>query len=508
MPASDSLHQAFSVAEVIRTTRRPAQRDGGSDWAGRGIWVASPVVEAPDHHHTGSVAATTLRLTGAFLLDADLTAAVALRAVAGLADEASAVILDRTHQPVRYTVVSAGLVARAAGRADLDATLRHVLRLDAFSSAAVVDLTNASDIAAESRMSTGTVVVRGPEVIGVVIANGKDRGPGGEVHTPPLATPPERPDAFNRWEPKDDDDAGGTTGGHDDDHGDTDVRSTGGRDLDYGEDVAFRGQPDPVSSQSGDRKAGRFRAFPRITAPATVAAGTPFTLEVGFTTERPVRPEGATPVVLARVAGTVEFEVQVAGFGFDFPQGIKFPLVVDREAPTGTIKVPVQAQPVPTRTTRSVEVTFAYGGAIVGEGWCDLDVIPEGGQQLDDPKTPELTARSGGTGVLDGASASTPDLTVTIRTTPGRPEVEWIFTTPHSVSRPSERVTTEFHDGTAVAFANALMAQLPADRDKPLLLSDVTGLGLQVAATYPRQFWLLLDAVWAPSLRAPSPPCS
>ncbi|HSF98845.1 MAG TPA: CHAT domain-containing protein [Ornithinibacter sp.] len=504
------------------------------------------------------VAASDLRLTGAFLLDADLTAAVALRAVAALAPEASTVVLDRTCQPVRYTVVSAGLVARAARRSDSNAPLRDVLRLDTLTPSRVVDLATQTGVDAESQLSAGTVVVRGPEVIGVVIADGSDRGSGGHSSPPPHSSAPSPP-AAPEPEPQPPSDPRGwqgegeaiTKGGylHGVGYGGSVAYGVGYADDEYGagrggyggsgsgeagtgergvapaapdwsgqgedghesatadeESVTHNGDPpsaaqgtadpDTAPGLSAEESTGRFHAFPRTNAPAIVAARMPFDLEVGFTSERPVQPAGAGPVVLFRVGATVTFEVQVAGLGFDFPKGIKFPLVVDREAPTGTVKVPVVAQPVPTRTTRRLRVTYAHEGAIVGDAWCELDVIPEGDQPLEDADTPDRGARWGGTGLVAAAPTTNPDLTVTIRTTPGRPEVEWLFTTPHHVAQPSERVTTEFRDGTAEAFANALMAQLPADKGRPLLLADVTGLGVQVASAYPTQFWRLLDAIW------------
>jgi hypothetical protein len=64
------------------------------------------------------------------------------------------------------------------------------------------------------------------------------------------------------------------------------------------------------------------------------------------------------------------FVVQVAGFGFTFPAGIRRDLTVNRDDPTGvTVQFTVVPTEVNRRATRTIEVSFEYDGERCGQAW-------------------------------------------------------------------------------------------------------------------------------------------
>ncbi|RYU14828.1 CHAT domain-containing protein [Nocardioides iriomotensis] len=270
--------------------------------------------------------------------------------------------------------------------------------------------------------------------------------------------------------------------------------------------------PHPMPAPVGDGNTGtdrepedraRFRAFPSATGPAEVQAGELFTVSVGFTTQ--ATSAGAKPVVRANAAPELTFEVQADGFGFHFPDGIRLSLTVERDNPTtAKVAINVVADDVPVPVDRSVEVMFSIGGGVVGFAWCDLTVHPAQhptapGPSLEPPadaapSKPVATGSGGGTAI--GTAGEPADLTVTILTSQGSPEIHWQFHTPYSVDRPDGQVTNALPAANAQAFADQLMGQLPALKGSGMLDNAVRGLGLDVSGVFPLEFWHVLADVW------------
>jgi len=368
----------------------------------------------------------------ALLMLADWPVGTARATAQSLPERAMVVIRLPGPDGDRHYAMDAGSMQLVMQGADPDLPLVEVMDLSVFSPNRTVDI---DDPAAIPR--PGDVLVRAGEVLGVVRGSGGDRGADSAA-------------------------------------------------------VTFAEPPDTAPPTTGTEPAApvaRFRAFPALDSPDEVREGDQFTLVARFTAQPPAEP-GAQPVIVSGAPPQLTFVVQVGGFGFTFPAGIRRKLTVDRDSPDGPVaKFAVVASDVNVQATRTLEVSFEYAGEVCGLAWRDVRVVAEAPQP-----TPETTA-SGGTGVtLSGDPA--PDLTVTIRSEPGSAQLEWLFHPREDIKRPAQRVTTALEAPSAEAFAVQLMAQLPAAKDSVSLPLTVRGMGKLVNRVIPDDFWAMVEATW------------
>lgn len=265
-----------------------------------------------------------------------------------------------------------------------------------------------------------------------------------------------------------------------------------------------------VGALPGEKRR-RFRAFAALDAPNAVTAGQHFALSVGLSDQPQTSDEDEQPIIVPGAPPRLDFIVQVAGFGFTFPEGIRRDLTVDRDDPAGvTVEFAVIAATVDRRAARTLEVSFEYEGERCGQAWHDVVVTNPHAAGLTpssvDSRTDGAERRSGGTGVALSVDGRAPSLTVEIRTERGKPQLEWIFHTQEGVPRPDHRVLTELEEPSAQAFAEMLMAQLPDAKGLRVLPNVVRGMGKVINRAIPDEFWTAIEATWraAPAGEPPS----
>lgn len=377
----------------------------------------------------------------AVLMLADWPVDTVRTAVADLSERAMVVIRQESPDGRRHWAIDAGSVRMLVEDADPQAPLGAVMDLDLLPASRTVELGDP-----EAVPRPGDVLVRGGEVLGVVRQSGGERGleTMAAAPPPPTADPPTSPPS-------------GTTA-------------------------------DPPTSGA---PTARFRAFPVLESPDEVREGQRFTLVAGFAGQPPSPDPSAQPVIIAGAPPELDFVVQVGGFGFSFPDGIRRKLTVNRDSPQGpTAEFTVVAGDVNVRATRTLEVSFEYAGEVCGLAWRDVRVIA--GQE---PASAAPATASGGTGVSLGVDTAA-SLTVTIRSEPGSAQLEWLFHPRADVPRPSQRVMTALEAPSAEAFAVQLMAQLPAAKDAVSLPLTVRGMGKLINRVIPDDFWAMIEATW------------
>jgi len=240
----------------------------------------------------------------------------------------------------------------------------------------------------------------------------------------------------------------------------------------------------------GRPAAGRFRAFPALAAPNAVRAGVPFTIRVGFRSTP--RDDFDVPLIIPGADPFLRFTVQVVGFGFTFPGGIRRQLLVDRDDPeTGSVELTVEAKPVDGEALRSLEVSYEYRGNVCGLAWHDVLVTESSGTAA-----PEGLGRTGGSGLTVVDHSDAPHLTVEIHGRDGLPELQFLFSSRYDdLPRPGRSVTSELDHGSSQAFAIQLMAQIPTTPSISMW-QTLRGAGRTVADVLPPEFWTLLEFVW------------
>lgn len=374
-----------------------------------------------------------------------------MTALDGLADRALVVVQRDETDIVAYFALDVGFVRVALEDADPDENLASALSISAFQPNRVVSLDDVIQAAAEPahEMRPGDVLLRHADVLGVVRA----------------------------------------------DSGDTTVRG----------DAVWRESRDGgVAEADGgvlpDQTRKRFRAFAALDAPDAVTAGQRFALSVGLSDQPQTSDQDEQPVIVPGAPPRLNFIVQVTGFGFTFPEGIRRDLTVDRDDPTGvTVEFAVIAAPVDRRAARTLEVSFEYEGERCGQAWHDVVVTNPEAAGLTPGSVDERTdgdeRRSGGTGVALSVDGRAPSLTVEIRIERGKPQLEWIFHAHEGVPRPDHRVLTELEEPSAQAFAEMLMAQLP-DATGRVLPNVVRGMGKVINRAIPDEFWTAVEATW------------
>jgi hypothetical protein len=367
----------------------------------------------------------------------------------GLADRALVVVRHADVDRTRCYVLDVGSVRLAFDGVDRHTALAAALGLDAFPANRIIDLDDGMQA-----LRPGDVLMRDVDVLGVVRTGTDEQTFRGE-----------RGDAFP----------------------DPPVWSGPGVET-------------PTASGAGQGVVQRrFRAYAALDAPREATVGQRFILSVGFS-DQPQSDE-EQPVIVAGAPPVLTFVVQVAGFGFAFPEGIRRDLTVHRDQPTGTaVTFMVVPTDVKRRATRTLEVSFEYDGERCGQAWHDVVVTNPAAEHSVTPSPDsqsDIAARhSGGTGVTLSVNGRPPSLTVEIRSEPGVPQLEWIFHTRDGVPRPSDRVVTLLEQPSAQAFAEMVMAQLPKARGSVALPNVVRGMGRVVNRPIPEQFWAALEATW------------
>jgi hypothetical protein len=380
-------------------------------------------------------------------------------ALGGLPDRAVVVVQRDNADLTTYYALDVGSVRLVLDGAGPDGDLAAALGLDVFPANRVVDLEEAvwGGEPPAPRLRPGDVLLRNVHVLGVV------RADAGEVTT----------------------------------------RGEGPRSL--SPDVAPEGDKRPAPAPAGNagaergRARRRFRAYAALNAPGTVTVGRQFALSVGFGDQPQADDEDEQPVIVPGAPPQLTFVVQVAGFGFTFPGGIRRDLTVNRDDPAGvTVEFAVVPAAVNYRATRTVEVSFEYDGERCGQAWHDI-VVTSRAAEGDFPAAPQPAAvrhRCGGTGVTLSADGRPASLTVEIRSEPGRAQLEWIFHTRDGVPRPAGRVLKQLEQPSAQAFAEMLMAQLPVARGTKALPNVVRGMGRVINRPVPEEFWAAVEATW------------
>jgi len=223
-----------------------------------------------------------------------------------------------------------------------------------------------------------------------------------------------------------------------------------------------------------------------------VASGADFDLVVRLSARDATA--SATPVLVPSPPEILRFVVQVAGFGFQFPLGVRDELVVPRNDPdakSAEVRFVVRAEPVATDVTRVLEVSYEYEGNVCGRAWRQVFIGP-----TEPPRavTPVLT---GGTGIQPPPSSPAPHLGVDVINRQGGAELEWTFHSRYQdLPFPTGKVTTQLTEKSAQEFAILLAAEITGARRSPLLRSTLEGVGNAITAVLPVEFWTLLGEAW------------
>lgn len=258
--------------------------------------------------------------------------------------------------------------------------------------------------------------------------------------------------------------------------------------------------PDETTARSegtqaapGESTAAGFTAYPGLDAPDAVVAGQRFSALIRLSANPAPGTRSDAPITLPNAAGEdIGFVVQLLGAGLQFPEGVRFPLVVRRDDPDASlVEVAVLADPVTTETVRVLEVSYSHEGSVCGRAWREVRVGP---MVVPSPAAPPLT---GGTGVTPAGPQQTPHLTVTIRAREGDPVLEWLFDSRYpDLPFPTGQVTTDLEKLDAQAFAIQLMSELPDAEHTQFLDETVCGIGRRISGKMPSEFWALLEAAW------------
>lgn len=263
-----------------------------------------------------------------------------------------------------------------------------------------------------------------------------------------------------------------------------------------------RGRPTAGGAAPGRTVAGsppetaEFRAYAAIDSPGAVRSGEAFSLGVGFTLEG----DDADLVVDPDAPPTVVFEVQAAGVGFSFPDGVRRTLKVPRADPTrASTTFTVQADEVGQDTDATLLVTFARKGIACGRA---LRVIRV--HAGDGPITEVETESRPATGaaVTEAAQATGADLTVHILLGDGK--LQWRFSSSHrGVELPDHDVVVPLEQGSARNFAQNMLDRLGNGQSNAEMWHRVHAMSEMITRLVPPEFWAAVEAVWAKVRRRP-----
>lgn len=266
-------------------------------------------------------------------------------------------------------------------------------------------------------------------------------------------------------------------------------REDGLERADLGDLMTADGGSGAAAEREADRKP--FSAYPWLTAPTSVASEQRFTLDVGLSANQVPGVTGG-PISTADAPAAFAFDLQIVADRFSFPSGSKAKLEVDRDdfqAARASIELVA-----PEVTDRAgfrgvIEVLFFYEGNVCGRA---ERVMTVGGRTAPSDAVTEDTASS-----VSIPDHPAPDLTVTI--SPGSDErtLMWVFCSPHDLNEiPNSPITRRFLNHTAKSFALDKVKELAKWDKTSLTAAQMLGVGKEISATMPNEFWLVLDEVW------------
>ena len=408
-------------------------------------------------------------------------------------DDYQVVLLRESHAEQLYYIFDVGSLRAALSKAPPDARVMDVLNLHEYQATPAVDIDDAT------AASIGSPLLLGRDVVGVLAVDlpppTRGHSTDGFNKRPDRSTGARRNSGLTRWRRREWEKPAldGAVA--------AERRRLGGSPS----RVADEGIPATPGPTGATRSSGAvFRAFPSVRAPSKIEAGQQFTVSVGFSAEQTALLAGGPPVLIPRPGRELVFIVQLAGFGFTYPRGVRGELRVDRDQPfKSTVDLVAVAQATVSAARRLIEVSYEYEGNVVGRTWAEVTVVAQGqpvpAEQADAP--------TGNAGGLTQAEEADAHLTVDIRHREGDPELEWVFHCRYTdVERPMNRITTRLDTGSARAFAVQLMAQLPAVRDSRLLAATIKGMGREIADRMPIELWRLMQAVWRKAVDADEAP--
>ncbi len=238
----------------------------------------------------------------------------------------------------------------------------------------------------------------------------------------------------------------------------------------------------PAATDIGD-----FRAFAAVGAPESVAGGTEFTLSVGFSLDG----VAADEIVLPDAPPVIDFDVQIIGIGFTFPDGVRRSLSVNRIDPTtATTTFTVRASKVTATTDGTLVVAFARDGIACGRSLRVVQIRPS------TRRSNKKVVQPANGLVAEATKGQAPDLTVHIVVGAGS-EVQWRFLTPHvEVVLPTDDVVRPLTQDSARAFAQDMLQRLQIKEGTEWLAYHVRGMCQEITKVVPAEFWAALESVW------------
>ncbi|MPZ51531.1 MAG: CHAT domain-containing protein [Acidimicrobiia bacterium] len=248
--------------------------------------------------------------------------------------------------------------------------------------------------------------------------------------------------------------------------------------------------PSPEETGTETDDTGPFSAYPSMAAPEQVHPGERFDLVIGLDTEAAPGTAGG-PMTLAAVGEVFDLVVQVVAQGFEAPEGIRRFLHVRRDNPASSntnVALIAPAKPAPCR--RLLEVEYSYEGVVLGRAWREILVTPV--------PLAEPAVRSDSAPVTLPAPGSAADLTVTVIEGDEPGSMTWTFNSPPSlgIDLPGHQVETKVPAANARSFAYSQITKIGGLDGSLLLPNLITGIGREVAAAAPVEFWEVLDKVW------------
>ena len=393
------------------------------------------------------------------------------------------VVLSRTRwDGTRWYLLDVGRLRRLLADAPPDAPVRSVLSWEAIDVLPPIG-------PAEARFGATGVVLDGDRLLGVAVQVAGDRSPASG--SAPGRTPPEPaasrppPDTAPQGSPSLSARLRRRLG--------TRRRQRAGPSVPSYTTSVEPQRPGTTGRSDDGGDGAAVSAYPRLGCPSTVGPGQRFDLEIGLGASEQPGTAGAL-MRFGDVPDRFDLDVQVTAQGFDFPDGIRHSLTVDRgHVEAARVLVPMVACPLPTGAyaeRRSVQVEYAYGGMPVGRGWRDVLVAQDTGLRI-----PPAELRDGAVPVVP-QPGTVVDLTVTV--TEGRETgtLLWNFTTPHDVELPNHQVERRLDAMSAQVFAVQHVKDIARVDGTLTVRNHITGIARTIADVMPVEFWSTLEQVW------------
>ena len=258
-----------------------------------------------------------------------------------------------------------------------------------------------------------------------------------------------------------------------------------------------RGGPMVPPVPAPEPKRAPFAAWPCFDTPQRVAPGQEFDLTIGL---QPQRQDGVSggPVTLVDAPPTFELLVRIVAVGFRAPEGWTRTLHVERDTPFGaseTVRLIAEHYPTGESERRTIEAQFYFESNLCGQAQRSIEVTAE--TAPDATVSTATTPPSVTTPLRVRSGLAKPDLTVTVRLTPGhgnRDRFTWTFESPHAIAVPEGATITtlEQHCGT---FIDRLLDSLVTHAGGPQADNEMKGVGRDIADNIPPSFWSALRDV-------------